>query len=222
MPVTRVTVHHEGAGTPTDVPRGAEGGYTYWIGPTKWARLRSVSSSFATKYFNHVSVDVVLSGDRTNIDVTDAEIRMIGECVADARSRGEVVDHPNVYPHNASFQTACPGNDTLARFTAISFACQKPQPPSAPPIDWVALKRLDNWRKRVTAEPLELGDRGPDVLILNELLKAKRFMRRWTKVGDAFGKTTQDSLYRMKKQTQLGNTIGYVFGGDAADALLAV
>ena len=134
MPVARVTIHHEGAGTPSDIARGADGGYTYWVGPTRWVRLRSVKKSFATKGYNHVSVDVCISGDRTNIPVTDAEVRMIGGCVADARARGEVVDHPGVYPHSESFPTACPGNKTRERFPEIVAVCQVTAP--TPALTW--------------------------------------------------------------------------------------
>jgi len=71
---------------------------------------------------------VCISGDRTNIPITDAEIRMIGECVEDARARGEVVDNPNVYPHSESFATACPGNKTRERFPEIIAVCQAAAP----------------------------------------------------------------------------------------------
>ena len=84
MLVGRGTIHHEGAGDPTDDPRGSDGGYTYWIGSTKWTRLRSVDDSWATYHFNHVSVDVCLSGNREVHPTTANDIKMIGECFADS------------------------------------------------------------------------------------------------------------------------------------------
>ena len=76
-PVDLVTIHHEGAGAPTDVPRGAAGGYTYWIGVTRWTWLRDVWSNYATLNFNGVSLDICLSGDRMVYPVSDSDITLI-------------------------------------------------------------------------------------------------------------------------------------------------
>lgn len=127
MPVSLVTVHHQGGGAPTDNASGySYGGYTYGIGASRWERFRSVASSYATLNYNGVSVDVCLSGDRhTGYPVTDADLELIAGAVADARARGEVVDRPTVRAHRDSpgSATACPGNYTMARWSEVVDAC---------------------------------------------------------------------------------------------------
>lgn len=130
-----VTVHHEGAGAPTDEPRGAAGGYTYWIGPAGPDRLRSVAQSWATLHYNHVSVDVCLSGNREIYDVTPKDVASIGAAVADARGRGEVISQPIVRPHRWSpgSSTVCPGAQAMLDLTAIDKACRAAVPHPLPP-----------------------------------------------------------------------------------------
>src|SRR5262245_27959858 len=134
LPVRLVTIHHEGAGDPPNLPRGASGGYTYWIGVTDWTWLRSVWDSYATKDFNHVSLDICLSGNRQFRDrdhpgflVSDADIHLIEGAVRDARQRGYVVDVPQVRAHRFSpgSTTVCPGTHTLDRWPAVEAACMK-------------------------------------------------------------------------------------------------
>lgn len=126
MTVNLVTIHHEGAGTPTDTARGAHGGYTYWIGTTRWTRLRSVADSFATLGFNGESVDICLSGNREIHDVSPTDIQMIKAAVTDARQRGEVSNNPLVRAHRNSpgCNTVCPGKETMKDFPAIVNACR--------------------------------------------------------------------------------------------------
>lgn len=147
-PVSLVTVHHEGVGAPTDNPRGAHGGYTYWIGASYWSWLRSVWDSYATLNFNGESVDICLSGDRhTGYAVTDKDIQMIKGACQDARSRGYLIDAPMVRAHRNSpgSSTECPGDNTMMRFGEIIDACQKstttPSPkPSGGAMDVVCTK----------------------------------------------------------------------------------
>lgn len=119
--VSLVTIHHEGAGDPSDVARGAHGGYSYWLGRTGWTRLRSPQESFATFHFNHVSVDVCLSGNREAWDVTGDDLVHLGEIAADTRSRGELVRVPEVRPHRWSpgSSTVCPGGKAMAKWDQI-------------------------------------------------------------------------------------------------------
>lgn len=133
-PVSLVTIHHEGAGTPSDVPRGAGGGYTYWIGATQFIHLRDVWSSYATLDFNHVSLDICLSGNRMTSPVTDPDIALIHLAVNDARIRGYVVDAPQVRPHRNSpgSSTVCPGDQTMARWGEIVAACLAQVAPAPP------------------------------------------------------------------------------------------
>lgn len=126
--VDLVTIHHEGGGAPTDSPRGAHGGYTYWLGASYWTWLRSVWDSYATLNFNGVSVDICLSGDRhTGYPVTDKDVEMIRGICTDARSRGYLIDAPMVRDHQSSpgSSTACSGNNTRDRWPEIVAACQK-------------------------------------------------------------------------------------------------
>lgn len=218
--VTRVTIHHEGAGEPTDVPRGAAGGYTYWVGVDRWTRLRPVVTSYATKHYNHVSVDVCLSGER-NANAVDADdVRMIGECVGDARARGEVVDAPATYPHRESFPTNCPGDRTMEQFGAIVAVTQAHATPLPPPIDWKRVQFLDNWRKRVTARPLRFGRAGPDVQTMNDLLVLRGFLK---KSGNRYGIASRSAVYRFKSYHHWPNDrthTGLGFGGRAAAVIL--
>lgn len=132
-PVALATVHHEGAGAPTDEARGAAGGYSAWIGPTRYTLLRPPSLSFATLHFNHVSFDVCFSGDRNVYPITDRELVLLRQAASDARSRGWVAAAPYVRPHRESpgSVTICPGNK-----------CAYPDPPTFPDGDalaWVAI-----------------------------------------------------------------------------------
>lgn len=218
--VTRVTIHHEGAGEPTNTARGAGGGYTYWIGVDRWTRLRPVSSSFATLHYNHVSVDVCLSGERNGNTVDADDVRMIGECIRDARMRGEVVDNPNTYPHRQSFATNCPGDRTMERFPAIALATQVHAAPPAPPIDWKRVQYLVNWRARVSRRPLRFGNVGPDVQTMNDLLTLHGFLKR---SGNRYGLASRAAVYKFKSYHHWPNDrthTGLGFGAKAADLIL--
>lgn len=136
-PAGRATQHHEGAGQPTDEPRGAGGGYTYWIGTTRWIRLRDVASSFATLHYNHVSLDVCLSGDRDVHPVTDLDLLLIHRAYDDAHQRGEITASPQVLPHRWSpgSSTVCPGNLAMLRWNQVArcYIAVGPTPPPPAP-----------------------------------------------------------------------------------------
>lgn len=139
--VSIVTVHHEGAGAPTDQPRGSDdGGYTYWIGTTRWTWLRSVWDSWATIHHNGISLDLCLSGNRQDYPVTDQELEIIRGACADARARGYVTAAPKVQPHKAVYNTACPGNHTMNRWADVAAAVlagtggSAPAPAPGPPL----------------------------------------------------------------------------------------
>lgn len=136
--MTRVglgTIHHEGAGDPGHLERIAHAGYTYGVAGTTVKRYRSVAESFATAHFNHVSVDVCLSGDRRYHPVTDTEVRSIRQCFADARGRGEVIANPQIRPHawTPDNSTICPAHFTLLRINEITAVCQGTVPAPQPP-----------------------------------------------------------------------------------------
>jgi hypothetical protein len=136
VPVSLVTIHHEGAGTPSDVPRGAAGGYTYWLGLSRYTWLRPVWSSYATLDYNHVSLDVCFSGDRMVSPVTDSDIALLRSAFSDAWGRGYVVGSPLVRAHRNSpgSSTVCPGDHTMARWADVVAACTKTGPPAPPPL----------------------------------------------------------------------------------------
>jgi hypothetical protein len=133
-PVALVTIHHEGAGAPSDVARGADGGYTYWIGATNITHLRSVWDSFGTLNYNGDSVDVCLSGNRMDHAVTAADVDLIGQAYDDARRRGYVTDTPTVRAHRDSpgSSTVCPGDRTMDVWPAIVAACTAGAPAPEP------------------------------------------------------------------------------------------
>jgi hypothetical protein len=138
MTVDLVTIHHQGGGPPTDNSSGySYGGYSYGIGATQWERFRSPADSFATLNYNHVSLDICLSGDRhTGHTVTDSDIELIHGAFMDCFNRGEVVGSPLVRAHKNSpgSATACPGDHTMSVWDRIVQACSntdqpKPEPP---------------------------------------------------------------------------------------------
>lgn len=103
----------------------------------------------------------------------------------------------------------------VAGFWALS---QDPQAqPVITPAQLAAIKKLADWKARVTLKPLELGDRGRDVKILNDLLVAKGLL---VKTGVAYGKATRAGVHHLKIAKKLPNTDGTHFGGPAATALL--
>jgi hypothetical protein len=135
MAVNRVTVHHEGAGSPTDyVDRFSEGGYSAGIGVSLWKRFRSPESSWGTLNYNHRSLDICLSGNRMIAVVTDKDLQLIHDAFMDFYRRGEVVAEPEVLPHRRSpgSNTVCPGNKAMDRWGAIEAACRATAPPPPP------------------------------------------------------------------------------------------
>lgn len=70
------------------------------------------------------------------------------------------------------------------RVTAIIFEILKPQPAPLPP-------NYDVWVQAVNHRPLHLGDRGPNVRILNSLLVQHHFLRTG---GDAFSYDTAHAM----------------------------
>lgn len=130
MTVSRITIHHEGAGNPVDWARGGGGGYSIWLGDVNgdhvYDVLRPPDISFATLNFNHVSLDICLSGDRDVYPVTDADIWTLSTAVKDARDRGWVTAQPYVVPHHLSpgSNTVCPGTHAYPeRWNTIVAAC---------------------------------------------------------------------------------------------------
>jgi hypothetical protein len=183
-PLTLVTVHHEGAGEPTDFARGAAGGYTYWVGPNGFTHLRSAFASFATLHYNHVSVDVCLSGDRDVFSITNNDLIRLTAIAADARARGELTEGtPTVHPHRFSFNTACPGNRTMdmwAKIVACFAAHSDPQPAPAPSLP-----------------TLRMGSSGPNVKALQ--LQLNYATGTHLTVDGMFGAATNQAVVNLQK-----------------------
>jgi|SRR5215472_5601784 len=140
MAVDLSTIHHEGAGAPCTIAqanRCYEGGYSYAICTDGWVRWRSPQSSYATKDFNHRSLDMVLTGNRMDYEVTDADIAALHGAFMDCYQRGEVTAGPQVRPHRYSpgSSTVCPGDRTMARWDDVANAVMlggtppQPKPP---------------------------------------------------------------------------------------------
>ena len=117
-PVDRVTIHHEGAGSPTEnVQRFlSTDDYSIGIGITGFVVERSPSESFVTTGQNgHRSLQVCLSGNRDEHAITDSDIDLVRRAVAAPRARGWVTDRPDVFFHKDTVGTACPGTNSINR-----------------------------------------------------------------------------------------------------------
>lgn len=228
--VDLVTVHHEGAGSPSDSARGADGGYSYWIGATTEQRLRSVATSFATLHYNHVSLDICLSGNRVDHPVTDNDIALVHAAFMDAHGRGEVSDNPIVHPHRFNngrfyyrgnlFSTVCPGDLAMARFADLTAACSaKPVAPAVDPRVIESLEQIAQWKQSVTKLPMVKGERSPRVALLIDLLVGEKMLPAGT-IGDYYWNELVEAVNHFKRREKSSNPDGTVFGGNAAAAIL--
>jgi hypothetical protein len=135
-PVTLVTIHHEGGGSPTDnVGRYSEGGYCYGIGITKFERWRAPADNWATLNFNGQDLTICLSGNRMDYAVTDDDIDLIHGAFMDSFGRGEVTGTPTVRDHQDSpgSATACSGDFTRGRWSDVVAACSSTSAPKPEP-----------------------------------------------------------------------------------------
>lgn len=148
-PVDLSTVHHEGGGAPRDdLAAPGTKGYVVGIGLTRYTFFRPPDEAFATFNFNHVSFDVLFSGDRDIYPITNNDLLLLADAADNARSRGWLVDQPYVRPHRNSpgSNTICPGNkaaypdapsfpvgDALA-WVGIVTALHKETPPMPPQV----------------------------------------------------------------------------------------
>lgn len=89
----------------------------------------------------------------------------------------------------------------------------------SPPIDWTYLHRLELWEKAIQVRPLRKGDRGREVQILNDLLKAHHLL---TRTGQAYGLATTSAVRHFKKlkRYKTSELNGKVFGARAAGLIL--
>ena len=121
-----VTIHHEGAGSPTDnVARFLNtDDYSAGIGVSLYELRRSPEDSFITTNQPGHCLQICLSGNRSVHALTDADLGLIAQCCDDARARGWLVDNPDVLHHGDNGKSECPGANTNARRSDVHEACQ--------------------------------------------------------------------------------------------------
>lgn len=132
--VDEANVHHQGAGAPSDnLDEPATKGYVLLIGVTKYLLARPPNESFATYGRNHVSFDVMFSGDRNVYPITAHDIRLLELGAADGRARGWLVDAPYVRPHRE-----VPNNFTICCGNRAAYA-DPPRFPIGDPLAWLSI-----------------------------------------------------------------------------------
>lgn len=124
MTVDRITFHHEGAGSPSDnVDRFLSAGYSIGIGQTLFKLARPPEQSFKTVgQGNRHSLQVCFSGNRDIYPLRDNDLRLVRMAIAEARSRGWVTRQPEVFLHNDTMRTVCPGRRVEARRADLTAA----------------------------------------------------------------------------------------------------
>lgn len=134
MTVNRVTIHHEGSGKPRPVDLSYAGYSARGTpAPVIW---RAGEQSWATRHFNHVSFDIVITGNRMDYPLTDAEIGDIAALSRAARERGLITATPEIHPHGTLYDypgpwkgsdpTQCPGDEVDdGRWTTLTNAIHK-------------------------------------------------------------------------------------------------
>lgn len=138
MQVDEVTIHHEGAGSPTDnVSRFLDtDNYSAGVGITRVEVRRSPEQSFkSTEDFEHYfhAFQICLSGNREVHEVTDNDLKLVAEACRQARANGWLTDDPRVRHHGDNGSSECPGDNANERRGALWLACQKPLPIPPPP-----------------------------------------------------------------------------------------
>lgn len=111
---------------------------------------------------------------------------------------------------------------TRDRRYVVGIVALSQSPQAIQPVDpdvLIALKRLDDWRKRCHAEPLERGMTKHDVAILHDLFVAKGLLAKLPRRSNTFTLATANANAHLKRIAGLEGG-GNKFGGAAADALL--
>lgn len=176
----------------------------------------------ATLHHNELSRAVVLTGDFTHEHPTDTAMDSLAETWADGMHGGFIVADPAIIqPHKLYYPTACPGDNLLAALPELrTRVANHLHPPAL--IDWDVVIAFEAWKRRRAGKrivrahalprgPLHKGDRGPDVITLNDLLVYKHLLLR---SGHAFGLRTASAVRHGKrlagypKAEQDGNVVG--------------
>jgi hypothetical protein len=102
------------------------------------------------------------------------------------------------------YATHCPGDECYAYVPILQERLHLVDPPA--PIDWAAIVKLAQW---LQALPVRLGDRGPAVKTLNDLLVKRGHPEV---AGTAYGTHTQAAVHRLKVEWAWSNLDGKVVG----------
>ena len=140
MRATRVTIHHEGGGAPTDrVSRFLNAArYSAGIGITRYELVRAPEQSFTTVGQDGKCLQICLSGHRGRYPVTDSDLALVHTCCDEARAKDWLTLTPVLYLHGDTMSTECPGAFTEARRgdleRAVRAAIPVVTPPPGPPL----------------------------------------------------------------------------------------
>jgi hypothetical protein len=114
----RVIVHHEGGGKPRDAwDCLIAADYSIAVGSTRIEVRNSPANSFRTDGTTGPSLQICLTGNRDTYEVTDNDLRLIGEACDEAEQFGWI---PSAAARRCQFHgdtaaTACPGAHTRDR-----------------------------------------------------------------------------------------------------------
>jgi hypothetical protein len=152
MRVDRVTIHHEGAGKPTDdIDRPLHQKYSIGIGVTTYKMARPPQDSFVTvgQDGKH-SLQVVFTGDRNIYPVTDNDIDLVRRAVRTANALGWVTLDPDLFLHCDTMVTGCPGFHARARRAdlerAVTGLVTVTRPATPEPEEDDDMKLMNLWR----------------------------------------------------------------------------
>jgi hypothetical protein len=145
MKADRVTIHHEGAGSPTDnVDRPLKARYSIAIGLTLYKLANPPEKSFVTNGQGGVhSLQVVFTGDRRTHPVTDRDVELYRRAIREAHARGWVTGDPEVFLHGDTDSSDCPGAMVRARRADLTAASKS----------WTVIALTKEKTVRIVAHP---------------------------------------------------------------------
>jgi len=170
---------------------GRDLGFVSHDGPT--------AEEAATMNNNGTSVAVVWPGNYDIEQATPAQIQATADVITLAQQAGIVTTTPNIRGHRDVFPTSCPGHDGEASLPAIRWAVARNAQPPAPAPKPSALQRFI---QAVTARPIQRGDRGPNVKLLQGLLNNHGAR---IPVNGVYDVVTAAAVLRFKKAHALQN-----------------
>lgn len=214
LPVSKVVVHHEGAGVPRDGTDLGYAGYTVEITPTIYRILRAPDRDFATKDWNHRVASIVFTGDRTSHPLSFTEIFLFHAACADLMARNWLTRDCTAVPHRWSpgSATACPGQKVIdvwptlvAQLVPVPAPIAPPRDPGPLPPDWAAIARQTAGilaTKIVNSPKLARGATGP---LVKDLQTALGLISRtsFPTADGTFGPTTEHAVRKFQRFVHL-------------------